>query len=40
MKTHFSHNMDDFMEILNMVKEVNNFITQNFYVRGHETSSA
>lgn len=33
MKAVSSNNVDDLIEILNMVKEVNNFITQNFYVR-------
>lgn len=33
MKAHFSNNVDDLTEVLNMVKEANNFITQNFYVR-------
>lgn len=33
MKAHFSNNMEYLTEIWNMVKEVNNFITQNFYVR-------
>lgn len=33
MKADSSNNVDDLTEILSMVKEVNNFITQNFYVR-------
>lgn len=30
MRVNFSNNMDDLTVMLNMVKEVNNFITQNF----------
>jgi len=33
MEAHFSKTVDDLTETLNMVKEVNNFTTQNFYVR-------
>lgn len=30
MRVHFSNNVDDLTVMLNMAKEVNNFITQNF----------